>query len=170
LKKRRKISTYFRSLEWTKWSRGVLSFFRDSRASRKSHPLRACCDTPEESRLAIECEEILFWREAILGLNSEDASSSPKDDGLDEVNEAILLALSDEPFSYIPSVRQMAHRTRVSKSIVYRRLVNFLHFTVRHQTSSLGFSRALRQSEVISSRAELSIRLRDLLLFIRHQE
>jgi hypothetical protein len=33
-----------------------------------------------------------------LGLNSEKASSWPKDDGLDEVNEASLLALSDEPF------------------------------------------------------------------------
>jgi hypothetical protein len=40
-----------------------------------------------------------------LGLNSEETSSSPKDDDLDEIHEAILLALSDEPFS---SVRQMA--------------------------------------------------------------
>jgi hypothetical protein len=36
-----------------------------------------------------------FYREAILGLNSEEASSSPKDDGLDTLNEPILLALSD---------------------------------------------------------------------------
>jgi hypothetical protein len=40
-----------------------------------------------------------FSREAILGLNSEETSSSPKDDNLDEVNKAILLALSDEPSS-----------------------------------------------------------------------
>jgi DNA-binding MurR/RpiR family transcriptional regulator len=52
-----------------------------------------------------------------LGLSSEEVSSSPKDDGLDEVNEAILLALSDESFS---SVRQIAHRICVPKSTVYR--------------------------------------------------
>jgi hypothetical protein len=46
-----------------------------------------------------------FRKDVLLGLNSEETSSSPKDDGLDEVNEAILLALSDEPFS---SVWQMA--------------------------------------------------------------
>jgi hypothetical protein len=39
-----------------------------------------------------------FRREAILGLNSEETSSSPGDDDLDEVNEPILLALSDESF------------------------------------------------------------------------
>jgi hypothetical protein len=39
-----------------------------------------------------------FCSDAILGLNSEEVSSSPKDDGLDEVNEAILVVLSDEPF------------------------------------------------------------------------
>jgi hypothetical protein len=49
-----------------------------------------------------------FCREAILDLNSEEASSSPQDDGFDEVNEGILLALSDEPFSSVRSVRQMA--------------------------------------------------------------
>jgi hypothetical protein len=38
-----------------------------------------------------------FCKEAILGQNSEEASSSPKDDGLDEVNDEIRLALSDEP-------------------------------------------------------------------------
>jgi hypothetical protein len=36
-----------------------------------------------------------------LGLNSEEASSSPKDDDLDEVNETILLALFDELFSSV---------------------------------------------------------------------
>jgi hypothetical protein len=43
-----------------------------------------------------------FSRETILGLNSEEVSSSLTDDGLDEVNEAILLALSDRPFSFVP--------------------------------------------------------------------
>jgi hypothetical protein len=39
--------------------------------------------------------------EAILRLNSEKATSSSKDDGLDEMNQVILLALSDEPFSSV---------------------------------------------------------------------
>jgi hypothetical protein len=42
-----------------------------------------------------------FCREAILGLNSEEASSLLKHDGLDEMNEAILLALFDEFFSSV---------------------------------------------------------------------
>jgi hypothetical protein len=61
-----------------------------------------------------------FCREVILGLNSEASSSSPKDDDLnegDEVNEAILLALSDEPFSSVPSVRQIARRISVPKAL-----------------------------------------------------
>jgi hypothetical protein len=37
-------------------------------------------------------------REAILGVNSEAISSSPKDDSRDEFNETILLVLSNEPF------------------------------------------------------------------------
>jgi hypothetical protein len=130
-----------------------------------------------------------FCGEVILGLNSEAALSSPKDDGLNEVNEAnevnetILLALSDEPFSSVPSVRQMARRICIPKvvQIVYRRIVDSLHFTVRHQISdikhqtyALGSSQALRPSEskssqIGSSRVELSIQLRDLLLSIRHQ-
>jgi hypothetical protein len=39
-----------------------------------------------------------FCRDSIWGQNLEEASSSPKDDGFDEVNEAILLALFDELF------------------------------------------------------------------------
>jgi hypothetical protein len=73
----------------------------------------------------------------------------------------ILLALFDEPFSFVPSVRQIARGICVAKSTVCRRLVNSRHFTVRHQISSLGSSQALRQSEgkssqVESSRVELS--------------
>jgi hypothetical protein len=56
----------------------------------------------------LECDEILFCKGAILSLSSEETSSSPKDDGLDEVNEAILLDFSDEPFSSERSIRQMA--------------------------------------------------------------
>jgi hypothetical protein len=115
----------------------------------------------------------IFCREAILGLNSEDASLAiiAQRDGLDEVNEAILLALSDGPFS---SVGQIARRICVPKGTVYHWLVDSLHFTVKPHTSSLGSSQALRQSKgkpsrIESSRVELSIQLRDLLLSIWHQ-
>jgi hypothetical protein len=40
-----------------------------------------------------------FYREAISSLNSEGTSSSMQDNGLDEVNKVIILALSDEPCS-----------------------------------------------------------------------
>jgi hypothetical protein len=96
-----------------------------------------------------------FCREAILSLNSEEASSSPKDEGLDEVKEAILLALSDEPLS---SGRQTACEICLPKRTVYRRLVDSLHLTVTHQMSPLGSSEAFRQSEGKSSRIELSCR------------
>jgi hypothetical protein len=135
------------------------------------HPSQVCCATPRKCRLVLDSSVTRFSREASLGLNSEEASSSPKDDGFDEVNEAILLALSDELFS---SERQIARRICVPKSTVYRRLVDSLHFSVRHQTFSLGCSQVLQQSKgksrrVESSRVELSIQLRGLLLSIRHQ-
>jgi hypothetical protein len=75
-----------------------------------------------------------FCKEAILGLNSEEATSPPKNNRIDEVNEANLLALPDEPFS---SVREIARRICVPESTVYRRLVDSLHFRVRHQTSDI---------------------------------
>jgi hypothetical protein len=74
----------------------------------------------------------IFCREAILGLNSAEASLSPKDDGLDEVNEAILLALSDEPSSSGLSAQQIARRICAPKGPIYRRLVDSLYFTLRH--------------------------------------
>jgi hypothetical protein len=40
------------------------------------YPSRAYCGAPGESRLVLECGEILFCREAILDLNSEEASSA----------------------------------------------------------------------------------------------
>jgi hypothetical protein len=82
-------------------------------------------------------------KEAILGLNSEQVSSRPKDDDPGELNEVIMLTLSNEPFS---SVRQIARRICVPNSTGYRRLVDSFHFIVRHQTSSFGSSEALRQS------------------------
>jgi hypothetical protein len=67
-----------------------------------------------------------------VGLNSEEASSSPKDDDLHELNEEILLALSDEPFSSVFFLRQIARRICVRKGTLDRRLADSLHFTVRH--------------------------------------
>jgi hypothetical protein len=49
---------------------------------------------------------------------SGEASSSPKGDELDELSEANLLPLSIEPFSSVPSVRQIAHRICVPKRCV----------------------------------------------------
>jgi hypothetical protein len=101
-----------------------------------------------------------FCAEVILGLDSEEASSPPKGDHLDEVNEmnkAILLALSNEPFASASSVRQISRRIWLPKSFVYCRLVDSLHFTVTHQTFSLGFSQALRQLESKLSRVVDSI-------------
>jgi hypothetical protein len=94
-----------------------------------------------------------FSRDAILGLDSEEASSSPKDanDGLNEVNEAILLAFSDERFSSVYYVSRIAGRIYLPRSTAYRRLVDSLHFTVRHQTSSLESLQALGHSEGKSS-------------------
>jgi hypothetical protein len=112
---------------------------------------RACCLAPGECRLVGKCDEILFCRETILGLNSEEASSSPKDDSLDEVNEVILLAFSDELFF-------STFGTADSPA---------LYFTVRHQTSSVGSLQALRRSEGKPNQAELSIQLRDVMLSIR---
>jgi hypothetical protein len=81
-----------------------------------------------ESNVTIFCEEVVEC------VNSEEASSSPKDDGLDETNEAILLALSDEPFA---SVRQISRRICLIKSTRYRRFADSLHFTVKHLHSVL---------------------------------
>jgi hypothetical protein len=72
---------------------------------------------------------MVFCKDALLCQKSEEASSSSKDDGLDEMNEVILFALSDEPFS---SVWQIARMICVPTNIVYRRLVDSLHFTVKH--------------------------------------
>jgi hypothetical protein len=67
----------------------------------KGHPPRPCRGPPRECCIVLDCDEILFYREVILDLSSVEASLSPTNDGLDEMNEAILLALSDEPFSFV---------------------------------------------------------------------
>jgi hypothetical protein len=86
-------------------------------------------------------------KEIILGLNSEETSSSPRDGGLDEMNEAILLALSDNPFS---SIQQIARRICVPKNTVYHRFVDSLHFTLRYLhcvPHKLSDSQKVRQAE-----------------------
>jgi hypothetical protein len=117
--------------------RNILPFLRLKGFSKKAihHELVAVFQENAVSYSSVT----RFCEEAILGLNSEELSSSPKDDGLDEVNEAILLALSDEIFSSVPSVGQMAGRISIPKNwpTVYRRLVDFLYFTVRYQTSDI---------------------------------
>jgi hypothetical protein len=55
-----------------------------------------------------------FWAWIWKGLHQR---TSPKDDGPDEMNNAILLALSDESLSSVPSVRQIVRRICVAKAI-----------------------------------------------------
>jgi hypothetical protein len=83
-----------------------------------------------------------FCKEAILGLNSEDASSSPKDDGLDQVNEVIFLILSDEPSS---SVRQIARTICVPKTLY---IVGLLILCISQSDIFIGF---LTISPIVSS-------------------
>jgi hypothetical protein len=71
----------------------------------KAHQPRACCSAPRKCRLVLECGEILQGSD--YGPEFGRGLTSPNDDGLDEVNDVILLALSDEPFS---SARQKARR------------------------------------------------------------
>jgi hypothetical protein len=90
-----------------------------------------------------------FYRESILDLNSEESSSSPKDDGLDDVNDAILLALSDEPFSSVPFLRQIADDPQDMRSKKHSRspTCRFSAFhsqtsDIRHQTSDIRHQRS----------------------------
>jgi hypothetical protein len=124
----------------------------------KSHPPWACCGAPGECRFVFECGEIRFCREAIFGLNSEEASSLPKNDSLDEMNEAIMLALSDEHFS---SARHMADRPQDMRSKKHS-ISPVCRFSAFHtQTSGIfiGFltSSPTVRRQVKSSRIEFSI-------------
>jgi hypothetical protein len=107
--------------------KSVVLFMRVTSLSKKAtdHELVAVLQENAVSYLSAT----RFSKKAVLGLNSEDVSSSPNDDGLDEVKEVILLALSDEPFS---SIQQIARRICVPKSIVSRRLADSLPFAIRH--------------------------------------
>jgi hypothetical protein len=150
-----KISTYFRSSEWTKWlkwSRGLLSFFWESKDSRKGYSPRSCCGAPGESRLVLSVAR--FCNEAIVGLNSEEVSSSPKDDGLDQVNEAIPLALSDEPFS---SIRQIARKISVPKSCISA-ISSVCRFSAFHSQTSHIFIVFLTSSPTVNRQVDSSCR------------
>jgi hypothetical protein len=71
---------------------------------------------------------------AYLRSTSFTSSTDPTPEGPlapenDEVDETILLALGEEPFT---SIRQLARATHSPKTTVYRRLTQKLDFTVRH--------------------------------------
>jgi hypothetical protein len=60
---------------------------------------------------------------------TEEEEISNRDQPLDEVDEVILKALADEPFS---SVRELALHTCLYRTTVHRHLTCSLGFTVRH--------------------------------------
>jgi hypothetical protein len=110
------ISCYNNSIFWSK-----------RRCESKDDP---ACRTEVFQENAVSCLIVRrFCKKVILSLNSKEASSSHKNDFLDKVNEAILLALSDEPCT---SVLQIARRISIPKSIIYLWLVDSLYFTVSH--------------------------------------
>jgi len=88
--------------------------------------------------------------ESVIRMTSHQPSS-PKHDGLDEVNEAILLALSDEPFSSVPSVRQIARRICVPKSCI-NCISSACRFSAFHSQTSDIFIGFLTSSPTVSSR------------------
>jgi hypothetical protein len=126
VEKQPKILTCFRSSEWTKWSKGVLVLCATQGPLEKTIHYDLVAVLQEN---VVLCSNVTrFCRETISSLNSKEVSSSPKNDGFDQVNEAMLLDLSDEPFS---SRQPMARIIRVPKSSVYRPFADSLHFTVK---------------------------------------
>jgi hypothetical protein len=125
----------------------------------------------------------------ILDLNSEEASSSPKDDGLDEMKwtKQFCWLCPMKPFFCTFCTADNPQDMR-SKRRCFSSFCQPLYFTVRHQTSDIRhqtsdikhqtsniFIEFLISSLTVrrqgkSSGVELSIQLRDLLLSIRHQE
>jgi hypothetical protein len=111
---------------------------------------------------------MLFCRDVILGVNSEKVLSWPKDDGLDEVNEVILLVLSDEPFSSVPSVRQIADSSQDMRSKSWLNCVSSAcwFFSFHSQTSdifiglltgSLTVRRQVKSSRVVDPTSRLPV-------------
>jgi hypothetical protein len=99
-----------------------------------------------------------FCGEAIFSLNSEEGSASSKDDGFDEMNEAILLALPEEPFS---SVQQIADSPQDKRSKKHYISLACRFFALRSQTSDnfIGLLiNSLTVNSQMASRVELSCR------------
>jgi AraC-like DNA-binding protein len=71
----------------------------------------------------------MYFRTLSLRGKIEEEEIGDYDQLLDEVDEAILKALADEPFS---SVRELARDTCLSRTTVHRHLTRSLGFTVRH--------------------------------------
>jgi hypothetical protein len=105
-----------------------------------------------------------FDRETKLVLNSKEVSSSPKDDGLDEVNKTILLTLSDEPF-LLSGRHPAGYAFQKALYIVGLSILCISQSGIRHR-HSVPHKHSDSQK---TSRVELSIQPRDLLLSIRHQ-
>jgi hypothetical protein len=95
-----------------------------------------------------------FWRETILGLDSEDVLSLPKDGVLDEENQTVLLVLSNEQFS---SVRQITGRMCVPKTLY---IVGLLILSISQSDIFIEFftSSSTVRRQVESSRIESSCR------------
>jgi AraC-like DNA-binding protein len=71
----------------------------------------------------------LYLRTPSFRGKTEEEEIGDHDQRLDEVDEAILKALADEPF---PSVGELARHTCLSRATVHRHLTCSLGFTVRH--------------------------------------
>jgi transcriptional regulator of acetoin/glycerol metabolism len=68
-----------------------------------------------------------FFHEAKFPWPNPPTTFSRENPSLDDSNEAILLALTEQPFA---SVRQLSRLTQMSRSTVYRRLTQTLEFHV----------------------------------------
>lgn len=82
--------------------------------------------------------------------------NGPPDQGLSEIDEAILAALEEQPFA---SVRQLSRATHLASSTVYSHLTQKLGYTVRHLR---WVPHILSEADKIV-RAQLSCQLMELL-------
>jgi hypothetical protein len=70
-----------------------------------------------------------YLREAIFSSSNPPDPSPPPEHQLDDSDQAILLALADQPFASIRESSRLTHRPRTT---VHRRLMQSLGFCVRH--------------------------------------
>jgi hypothetical protein len=68
-------------------------------------------------------------RSAKFSPKNERPSSEPRVVELNSVDDAILAALVDYPFS---SIRELSRRTCLHRSTMHRHLIHSLRFTIRH--------------------------------------